>query len=189
MSKITKAFETKVEMFLTRDIGQRLLQFQNMHACAGIRGDSELQKRARINHFGGVIRKTTVVERQFRHLEKVDTGGRIPARPFINKAIPEQGSETMREFEQAVAEAMEGSSARITGGTPPVNKSHAKMTGSRRGPYRILLRVAREMRDNQRNALNEATPMNAPATVAKKGFDRPLYESGELLAGVRHWVE
>lgn len=189
MSKATKAFETKIEVFLTQKIGQELMQFENMSACAGIKADSELQKKARINHFGGALKKTVVVQRQFAHLEKVDTGGRIPPRPFIDKAIPGPNTESMRAFEDMVVDTMSGGRARVTGGVPPVNKLHAKLAGGRRGPYRILLRVAKEMKQNQIDALWAASPENAPSTEDRKGFNQPLYWSGELVGGIRHWVE
>ena len=185
MGKLAKAFETKVVMTLTEKVGRKLVQFENMAACAGITNDPENQRKARINHYGGTVRKKQVVKRQFSHLESVAVGI-IPERHFIDQALEDLGG--LRSFEDEVAAAMSGSKGRTYEGW---NKTTGQSTfaSGRRGPERVLLKIANEMANNQIQALLLVQPENAPSTQARKGFNEPLVETGALLGSIRHWVE
>lgn len=185
MGRLAKAFESRVTMVLTEKVGRALAQFEKGSACAGITNDPENQRKARINHYGGTIRKTQAVQRQFSHLESVQVGI-IPERHFIDHALEDVTG--TRDFEEAVAAAMSGSKERTYEGW---NKTtgQASFAGGRRGPERVLLRIANEMANNQIQALLMVQPKNAKSTEKHKGFNQPLINTGELVNSVRHWVE
>ena len=185
MGRLARAFETQVTMVLTEKIGRELVRFNNGSACAGIIGDAELQKKARINHYGGTIQKKQAVKRQFTHLESVKVGV-IPERHFIDHALEDMGG--LRDFEEEVAKAMSGSKGRSYDGW---NKTTGQTTfaSGRRAAERVLLKIANEMANNQVQALLLATPPNAESTEARKGFNQPLVHTGELVSGIRHWTE
>ena len=185
MGRLARAFESRVTMVLTERIGRELARFEKGSACAGIIGDKELQKKARINHYGGTIRKKRAVKRQFTHLESADVGI-IPERHFIDHALEDVGG--LRDFEEQVAAALSGSKERTYAGW---NKTtgQASFAAGRRGAERVLLKIANEMANNQIQALLLVAPPNAKSTEVRKGFNQPLIRTGELVSGIRHWTE
>lgn len=189
MGRLAKAFETKLTMVLTEKIGRELARFQGGSACAGITDDPELQLKARINHYGGSIRKTKAVTRQFTHLESVQVGV-IPERHFIDEALPKE-PEDLQAFENEVAKILSGGKGRTyaSNGSATYTSGQTTFAGGRRGPERTLLKIANEMANNQIQALLLVQPKNAESTAKRKGFNEPLVETGALLAGIRHWVE
>lgn len=190
MGRLAKAFESVLVTNLTERIGRELVRFQSGSACAGITGDSELQYKARINHYGGTVRKTKAVQRQFSHLESVAVGV-IPERHFIDEAIPKD-TQSMQSFEDEVAKILSGGKGRTyntDSGGMAYTSGQATFAGERRGAYRVLRKIANEMANNQIQALLLVQPPNAESTVKRKGFNSPLVETGALCYGIRHWVE
>lgn len=200
MGKIAKAFESQMTAILTEKIGRDLMRFQGGSACAGVVGNSDLQFKARINHYGGSFDKETVSLKetgQIRHGRPVIRSVKtkyvqtIPQRHFVEYAIP-QDSELFRNFEHEVATILSGGTERVVeaedgGGA---HTSHqANFASGRRGPYRTLLAIAKEMKRNQVERIWTVGPPNAPRTIQRKGFDQPLVETGELVNGIKHWVE
>lgn len=185
MGRLAKAFESRMEQVLDTKIGRALAQFDGASACAGITDDPENQRKARINHYGGTIRKTQAVKRQFSHLESVQVGV-IPERHFIDHALEDVGS--LRDFEEEVAKAISGGKGRTYDGW---NKTTGQTTFAegRRGVERVLLKIANEMANNQIQALLMVQPENADSTAKRKGFNEPLVEEGKLVGSIRHWVE
>lgn len=200
MGKIARAFESKMTAVLTEKIGRDLMRFQSGAACAGVIGNSDLQFKARVNHFGGSFDKERVSLQetgQIRHGRPVIRSVKtkfvqtIPQRHFVEYAIP-QDSELIRQFEKEVATILSGGTERVVESTEGggAHTSHqANFAAGRRGPYRTLLAIAKEMKKNQVDRIWTVTPPNAPATIARKGFDQPLVETGELVGGIKHWVE
>ena len=185
MGRLARAFESRAMMFLNEEIGRKLAEFEKGAACAGITGNEDLQRKARINHYGGTIRKTKAVTRQFTHLESVEVGV-IPERHFIDHAIEDVAG--LRDFEEEVARALSGAKERTYAGW---NKTtgHVTFAGGRRGPERVLRRIANEMANNQIQALLMVQPPNKDSTAARKGKNEPLVETGALVNGIRHWTE
>lgn len=94
--------------------------------------------------------------------------GRIPARPFVSTSADEQ--------KQKIKQLKEMYYKRILDGKETVKSSLDKM-----GLW-MVGKIKRKI-----TTLNN--PPNAPATIAKKGVDNPLIDSGQMRASTQHKTE
>ena len=90
---------------------------------------------------------------------------KIPPRPFFRTMIADKSP----GWPKAIADLL------------PANGYDAKKT---------LAQVGEGVAGQLRQSIADfTTPANAPSTVARKGFDKPLVDSGHLLASVSYQVE
>lgn len=89
----------------------------------------------------------------------------IPPRPFFRNMIAAKSP----GWPKAIADLL------------PANGYDVKKT---------LAQVGEGVAGQLRTSITEfTTPANAPSTIARKGFDKPLIDSGHLLASVSYQVE
>lgn len=159
-----------------------------MSACAGIRDDKENALKARINHYGGTIRKTEIEDRGYRHLTKV-TVGHIPERHFVDAPI--RDPQLKEEFEEAVAEILSGGRQRSYNTINGYRVSDTPATLTQfGGPVKTLEAIALEMASAQVSAIDNAHPENAPSTRKKKhGRNTPLRDTYEMRESIQYWVK
>ena len=198
MVKITKAFDSKLEVYLDSRVGKQLAQFEDMAACAGIKGDSWNAYKAKINHYGGSLpyrrAKIQVVGHRANGKPRVRSVVtkkeiRIPARPFMDVPL-ERDTHLLNEFEKEVARVLSGGHGRsytLVQGYKEKD-SPSQMTSSG-GPSSTLRKIAKILAESQRDAIMMATPPNAEATIRRKGFDAPLRETYEMFNTIKGWVE
>lgn len=125
--------------------------------------DSELAHKAAINHLGTYA---TGEQGVFEDGEKID----IPARPFITHAIDEY-KETIKNAGNTFLEA-------------GFTKNNAKEK---------MITVAQYARDAIKLSIEEASSWsypshNSPRTIERKGFDRPLIDTGAMRDGVEYSI-
>lgn len=198
MVKFSRAFESKLHVHIDSKISKDLAQFEDMSACAGIKGDKWNAYKAKINHYGGVLpyrrESIKVVGKKNNgkpHVRSVVTKKdiRIPARPFMDVPL-EKDSWLLNYFEEEVANILSGGYARsytIESGYKTSDKA-AQMTSSG-GPRSTLKKIAETLAETQRDAILMATPPNAPSTIERKGFDGPLTETFEMYGSIKGWIE
>ena len=190
MARVNSSFKTKFEVVLDSRIGKALAQMENMAACAGIRDDPINAYKARINHYGGTIRRTDV------HLEKdgVTRYGRphirsvkqkreihIPPRHFIDVPL-EKDRWIYRWFEERVAEVLSGGKGRNIA-------AESTSIGQKGGIRRDLEEIGKKLAEAQIEAITEAQPGNAESTIKRKGFDAPLIETYAMMNSIKGWRE
>lgn len=95
---------------------------------------------------------------------------RIPERSFLRSTVDAQQGAYEDLLEQVVTEAVDG------GGLPALD----------RGLDRIGLTA---VADVQRTMRDLKDPPNAPSTVARKGSDNPLIDTGRLRQSISHEVK
>ena len=94
--------------------------------------------------------------------------GRIPARPFMRPAVADHAGEWMDMLAQ-------GAKASLTGGP---------------APEQVLELVTLAAAGNVAEKIQAVTsPPLSPATVKRKGFDKPLVDTGQMLQSVTGKVE
>ena len=196
--KISRAFESKLQVTIDSKISKELAELENMSACAGIKGDAWNAYKAKINHYGGTLpyRRASikVVGEKANGKPRVrsvvtKTEIRIPARPFMDVPM-DRDKYLLKEFEDAVAQVLSGGHGRsyVHTGQNYVHDSPSKMTNVG-GPKKILKKIANILAESQRDAILIATPPNAPSTIKRKGVDAPLRDTYEMYDSIKGWVE
>lgn len=92
--------------------------------------------------------------------------GHVPERPFMRGTIDAHGARYTKELAGAVAHALDGADL----------ESELETIGL--GAVGDVQTTITELRD----------PPNAPSTIARKGSDNPLIDTGRMRASVRHRV-
>ena len=198
------AVTAKIAMYVGERVASQLAIINGVSVCSGIKGNPELQKRARINHYGGSGQRVTTVKRweeartaggqkRFRYRKvKMTLDFRIPERHFIDSAVSNGllGSAN-RNIVEYIERALQGR-ARITeslGSSQQYTKQRESAFASGIGPQRFLGNLGKLMLENQKNALRNVTPPNAPSTVKRKGANTPLRDTYGLYEGLDYWFE
>ena len=189
MARYSSTFKTKFEVALDSRIGKALAKMEGMSACAGIKDDPDNAFKARVNHYGGVIKKrnewrvvgTRKDGRPRLKMTAIDHDIRIPERHFIDVPL-EKDSWALRDFASKVAQIMSGGRMRNIA-------AESTSIGQMGGVSRDLLAIAKKLADAQVNAVYAAQPPNAEATVKRKGFDAPLRETYDMVESIKGWVE
>lgn len=193
----------KIAMYVGERVAEQLSTINGLHICAGIKGNPVLQKRARINHYGGEGVRTTTVKRwetsftatgqkrlRYRKV-KMMLPYRIPERHFIDSAVSNGmlGSAN-RNIVEYVEQALKGH-ARIStyNGSVQTTTQRESAFSKGIGPQRFVDTLGAKMVANQRQAIMNATPPNMPSTVKRKGKNTPLRDSLGLYEGLEHWAE
>lgn len=89
----------------------------------------------------------------------------IPSRPFMRRAVDSSRSDIDSRLNELASDLSVGKD------------------NTRSGLMRLGVWLAGRMKRSIQSAPGWATP-NAPATVKKKGQDKPLYEHGDLLSSI-----
>lgn len=189
MAVVNNAFKTKFEVALDSRISKALSRVGEQSACAGIQEDPENAFKARVNHYGGVIKKrnewrqvgTRKDGRPILKLSPMEKDIRIPERHFIDVPL-EKGSWALQQFEKDVAAIMSGGRERNIAAESTSISQYGGMS-------RTLLHIAQKLAEAQVNAVYAAHPENKPSTVARKGFDAPLRETYDMVDSIKGWVE
>lgn len=93
---------------------------------------------------------------------------RIPARPFMRPAVADHGQQWLDQL-------AEGARASLNGGPSPAQ---------------VLEFVALGAADNVADKIQAVmSPPLSPATIKRKGFSKPLVESGQMIQSVTGKVE
>lgn len=127
--------------------------------------------RDRIKTLDGAMVKTGIQEGS-PHIDKAiwNDGGteNIPERPFVSEFADRHEG----DIDDASADAVRAIVLR------------------KRAPGAALKSMGDDLaKQMQQDAQDWTTPPNAPSTVAKKGFDDPLFETGEMIADIKSKVE
>lgn len=190
MARFSPAFKTKFDVVLDSRIGKALAQMENMAACAGIRDDPINAYKARINHYGGTIKRrdthletvgTTIHGRPHMRSVKADTVIKIPPRHFIDVPL-HKDTWMLREFEKKVAQVMSGGRGRNI-------PAESTSIGQRGGIKRDLEAIGKKLAEAQIEAVYLAQPGNAPSTIKRKGEDTPLRDTYEMVDSIEGWYE
>lgn len=189
MAVVNNAFKTKFEVALDSRISKALAHIGEQSACAGIHDDADNAFKARVNHYGGTIKRRnewrTVGRRKdgrvINKLVDVERDIRIPERHFIDVPL-KSGSWALQKFEKDVAEIMSGGRMRNIAAESTSISQYGGMS-------RTLLHIAKKLAEAQVAAVYVAQPANAESTVKRKGFDAPLRETFDMVDSIRGWVE
>ncbi len=180
-----RPYEQVIRVHVQQTIMNKLYDFSNMAACAGIRGMSpgEIRGYATANYGGDAI----------------------PARPWLDAATGTDvgGNELMAPYENALRRAIKG---KISSSTPVELQTYEHRYGGvskevvpgrlfGKGGYKdqaqsVMRTIAKTMARNQTDFIADGImEPNAPSTIARKGFDKPLYYTGKLFRSIEGWVE
>lgn len=91
----------------------------------------------------------------------------IPARPFVSTAADENRIKWWERFDRGAEKSLTG------GGNPNLAFEWAGQLATR---------------DIQKKIASITTPPNSPRTIAIKGSDKPLQDTGQLRQSIRHVV-
>lgn len=176
-------YEKKIRVHLQKRLLDKLLDFSNTSACAGIKGDSETVNKMAINNFGSA-------------------SNNIPARPWVEAATGSDelqahyGYELIRAIKRA--RLSDSSPARVQVSTnrigeeikTPTSEKLFSRAGYGKQGTRIMRELANVMARNQVDYINRhLATANAESTIRKKGFDKPLVETGKSVKSIRGWTE
>ena len=162
------------------------------YACAGIRDNPSAAQKARGNHYG-----------EYYVNDKGYTVP-IPARQFIWAALREIEDGDMRFTADEVKDIL----VKTINQNPRVQKQEWSSRGNgnlyRETTQRALSplkggnfdgvfkKLADKMQQRLVNAVMSVNiigpDQNAPSTIAKKGFDHPLVETGEMVESIEGWT-
>lgn len=177
---MAKEFTRTIRVHLQQRLFDRLAAFSNTSACAGVRGNSEVVRKMATNYYGGA---------------------NLPRRPWLDAATGD--GELMAHYESELLKVLkklpisssmptysEKGTGRYEGEIQVVGgRLFGKGGYGQQGEY-IMRKIADQMAKNQTDIIASGLlEPNAPRTIAKKGFDRPLYETGESFANIQGWVE
>lgn len=201
--KELNAVTNKIAMYVGERVAEQLNTINGVHICAGIKDDPELQKKARINHYGGEGVRTMTVKRwetsftatgqkrlRYRKV-RMTLPYRIPERHFIDSAVTNgMLGAANRNIVEYIQRALQGRARRSTynGSIQTTTQRESAFTKGI-GPQRFVDTLGAKMVENQRNAIMNAAPPNAPSTVRKKGKNTPLRDTMELYSELQHWTE
>lgn len=187
--------------FVHKSIQEPLDEFCACYACAGIKKNKDAAKKARGNHYGeyyinddGYV--VSIPVRRFidAAIKDIDEAGNVL---FTNKKIADlitkRVNSNPRVQKQEWGSHGSGDLYReTTQRALPVFKG---------GHYKeIFDKLKVMMEDRLRNAIAERNIYgngkgfvsdirhNTPSTVAKKGFDHPLFDTGEMMAAIQGWT-
>lgn len=202
MARVNISLTRKYTAALDAKMRAQLEVFASKSACAGIKGNADAAKKARVNHHGAM--STRVPARRFitaatQNLGKADFSAELRAaikeviqmptlRSITHETVAFRSATRRGEQETTITRDIRGN----VFGRPEL--------GRQRGPTRVLARIAKQLAENQRQAIDgqvfEEGPTydgdpehNAERVVKKKGFDKPLVDTGKMKAAIRGWVE
>lgn len=161
---------------------------ENYAACAGIHDDWDNANKAIWNHYGHIGWKgKEVPPREYITNATTSMRGRHKRIPSATTALQRVLFEAIQDsVKRKKIEYKELESERI------VNPGHgAKAFGTTNSPREIVLKVAKQMLENQLTALDNVLPENTKATLArkKKRSTEPLIDYGDMRAATRCWTE
>lgn len=175
-----------VEIHVLEKVENVYNSLEGFSACAGIKEDPENALKAIWNEEGHPGIK----------------GSWVPSRRYITNATSsggKKGHRNLRDANIALArvlnKAIQDSQLRQTSskyyGTIRTSHGSDKAFGTTNSPRRIVEQVARQMLDNQMEALATVTPKNTEWTLRKKKSrsTEPLIDYGKMKAATRCWVE
>ena len=202
--KELNAVTTKIAFFAGERVASALNAINGTSVCSGIKGDSDLQKKARINHYGGSGERTTTVKRwessvtasgkkKFRYRKvRMTIPYRLPERHFIDSAVSNGmfGAANRNIVEFVQNNLGKGHAREVTklpnGAQYTSRRESAFAKGM--GVQKFMGGLGRIMLENQKNALRNTEP-NAPSTAKRKGKNEPMRDTYELYNGLTYWFE
>lgn len=201
-AKELNAVTARISAYVGEQVRRQITALDGESICSGIRDNKELQKRARINHYGGSGIRTTTVKRweetrtatgqkRFRyHKVKLTLPYRIPERHFIDHAVSNgMFGSANKNIISFIEDALKGR-GRITsyGGDTQYTSQRESLFKRGMGIDRFWGGLGKTMLENQKNALVNTLP-NAPSTVKRKGANTPMRDTYELYNGLEYWHE
>lgn len=202
--KELNAVTTKIAFFAGERVASALNAINGTSVCSGIKGDSDLQKKARINHFGGSGERTTTVKRwessvtasgkkRFRYRKvRMTIPYRLPERHFIDSAVSNgmfgAANKNIVEFVQNnLGKGHARETTRLPDGSLYTSRRESAFAKGM-GSQKFMGGLGAKMLENQKNALRNTEP-NAPSTVKRKGKNTPMRDTYELYDGLTYWFE
>jgi hypothetical protein len=199
--KELNAVTERIAAYAGEQVARQLAAFDGQSVCSGIHNNAELQKRARINHYGGSGTRTTTVK---RWEESRTAGGRkrlryrkvkmtipynIPPRHFIDYAVSNGMTGTAnRNIISYIQESLKGRGRISSYNGQQYTSQRESFFKKGMGVDRFFGGLGKLMLDNQKNALVNTAP-NAPSTVKRKGANTPMRDTYELYNGLEYWYE
>lgn len=195
------AVTNKIAMYVGERVAEQLNAINGTSVCAGIKDNSVLQKRARINHYGGSGERVTTVKRweesrtatgqkrlRYRKV-KMTLPYRIPERHFIDSAVTNGiFGPANKNIVDYIEMALKGRGRISTYNGEQHTRGRESAFARGIGTAKFWKTLGATMVENQRTALKNTEP-NAPSTVKRKGKNTPLRETEGLYYGLDHWVE
>lgn len=199
--KELNAVTRKINAYVGERVANELAALDGVSVCSGIRNSEELQKRARINHYGGSGMRTTTVKRweenrtttgqkRFRYRKvKMTIPYRIPERHFIDYAVSNgMFGDVNKNIINYIEAALKGKGRTSWYNGEQHTTGRESLFAKGIGPTRFFGSIGQKMLENQKNALRNTAP-NAPSTVRRKGKNEPMRETYELYNGLEYWYE
>ena len=191
-------FRQTIKTHIDQRVRAAYAEMRGLSACAGVWNNENAAHKARVNHHGSVTM-------------------RVPARRFVDAAIEDTEltafNQELREvirslIKEAQPRSLVGTTAHKTVTSYGAVKTtfvdtveHTTPFGKKgMGPSRLMRKIAEKMAQNQIRAIvghdfpagpkNGNDPAhNTPRVAKSKGFNYPLYKTGELAHNVQAWIE
>lgn len=177
---------------MSNRLREEVSAINRLSACAGIRRKPKQARKARGNHYGEFYTEDgatyQVPVRQFIQAATHNMNRNFGPYADDIKEILEKGiHDTTRP--QKTALGMNEHGDVITENI----ESAIPLFAGRKGPMRLMEKIAKQMEINQFNAIEEVNIVglkhNTPKTIKRKGKDHPLVDTGEMQMAIESWVE
>lgn len=190
--QVRSSFSKKVSGFISNRLVDEVATINHLSACAGIRKKPKQARKARGNHYGEFYTEDgatySVPVRQFIQAATHNMNRNFgyyaeEIKEIIEKGIhdetrPQKTAFGLDENMNVIAENVE---------------SAIPLFAGRKGPLRLMEKLAKQMEINQFRAIEELNiegkKHNAPSTIKRKGKDHPLVDTGEMQMAIEGWVE
>ena len=190
--QVRSSFSKKVEGILSNRLEEEVAIINRLSACAGIRRKPKQARKARGNHYGEFYTEDGATYS-------------VPVRQFIQAATHNM-NRNFGPYAEEIKEILEKGihdTTRPQKTTLGVNEygvikteniqSAVPLFAGRKGPMRLMEKLAKQMEINQFNAIEEINikgpKSNKPSTIKRKGKDHPLVDTGEMQMAIEGWVE
>lgn len=196
MVRLASSFYNKIQAVATNRIGSMLENISSASACAGIRGNGEAEDengpatRAYNNHYGSFSKK--VPARRWVTMADI----RLPRTNAVD--ILQQELKDMLRSDTGPTKTIQEMPDYFGGYRVQYHMGSVFAPGVR--SKTIQNRIAELMAEAQREAIitrnfragptNGGDPYNnAKSTIARKGFNRPLFKTYEMFGSIEAWTE
>lgn len=193
--RLNSSFSKKIDTQWFNQLGSQIRKFENTFACAGIQGDPDNAKKARINHYGCPDRN--IPARQFIWAATRDLGMGQYGEEIKKIIINGIREDRLSPHTQTTISQSRAQTERFRKTTGIVRDTQFALPGSATHGRALTTdkfweRLSKKMAQNQRNAILSRNIIgeqhNAKSTKRRKGFDYPLIETREMLNSIKGWV-
>lgn len=191
--QVRSSFSKKVNGLISNRLKNEVATINRLSACAGIRKKPKQARKARGNHYGEFYTEDgatySVPVRQFIQAATHNMNRNFGPYAEEIKEILEKG---IHEETRPQTTAEHWDAERMLVIRENVESAIPLFAG-RKGPMRLMEKLAKQMEINQFNAIEEINikgpKSNKPSTIKRKGKDHPLVDTGEMQMAIEGWVE